>query len=44
MDKLRMQNGLLGHTEGTQKDSARFKNAKNQLAKISGLFGKVHVP
>ena len=33
MDKLMMQNGFFGHTEGTKKVSAGLKNIKIKIAK-----------
>ena len=47
MDKLMMQNGFFGHTEGTKKVSAGLKNTKIKIAKkipISGITGACRCP
>ena len=38
MDKLMMQNGFFGHTEGTKKVSAGLKNTKIKIAKQKDRF------
>ena len=40
MDKLMMQNGFFGHTEGTKKVSAGLKNTKIKIAKKDRFLGE----
>ena len=41
MDKLIMQNGFFGHTEGTKKVSAGLKNTKIKIAKKRPIAGRI---
>ena len=41
MDKLMMQNGFFGHTEGTKKVSAGLKNTKIKIAKKRPISGRI---
>ena len=41
MDKLMMQNGFFGHTEGTNKVSAGLKNTKIKIAIKRPISGRI---